>query len=1169
MKAEKNCYLCILSVSYMAKNQQWKKGKAANGKKPNKVLWQWEQSMTPEMKPVMASYLNMARLNIYRTLMHIAERMDMPEVVHEQNLTQFKFWKTLKNAPASEQMKLIKLLQKHFPILQAFFNYEKKAGKDTVDTSVLEIKRFFNAIMLPILNQIRNEYSHAEAEPRDNKEDWRLVTVLRQALADSVHGVFERFSVNIDKNDKAKKGETQISTVCDALKNIFPVQFDKNDNHTGSNGKYIVKDGGLYRLGKANNVISDLGIVFFTCLFLERRYTAMFLDALKPWPGSFNAIQQKTVFEVFSYYHIRLPQEKYDSVTPDYALGLEMLNELQKCPAKLFDILSSKDQELLSVDIKSDDPDVVADDGVTVKDGKVQMKRVSDSFARMAMMYIDRTNAFKNLRFMVHLGGYHFKITEKRCLADKGQKSVCGLQKEINGFGRIDEIEAERRKTYKSLFKAKVEAVNDKSIEVEELRRDIAGMDPYVTDMKANYVFDNNRIGLRYYDKEPQLYLPPLRVKGKPIEDAKQIKLYSPNVWLSVYELPGLIFYKLLCDTYPEQAEKLGDAEDVIKSYIDAYKSLFENIRDGKFEGWDENRYSPLTLEDLPVKIKTYILNPEASVNPLFAKKAQMVIKEMVEATEKEIERFNKKLGRLTDKKVKPDKKTDLRPGAIASRLSRDIMYFASKKAKGKMNAANFNSLQSALALSQLTTQEFSRMVENLEHPFIAEAFDNYAAMDFKIYDFYKIYLECRLEYLKSKQEIGEAELKELPFFRPDRAKWQKRDEKGIQELAGRYLKIGEVDFPHGFELPRGLFTARAEAIMRAEKILTEPAGNRKPSMTNLINHYFEHELNDGKQPFYGWSRHYEVFDRLAAKRDDKRPTPQFLSPAQLCEKMKERKNLTPNEFMLTKALDSINRELPDDRQTNNLKDGRVVRLAAERLKKDYAEYDDNERMLRRFAVQDKLMFLMAKDILLGVGGIKKEALGKFKLRDVMPGGKDSILETTVPFIITLTVGDTTLTIRQKEEIKIKRYGEFYRYNSEPRLKSLLPYLTKKLGGNTDAKLEINRKMLENELSRYDLKRIEVMKMVQEFESEIIKQANNAGVEIDKDTLINFNNLITTIGHVPYEGHGQILINIRNGFCHNEYAKGISIPEETSLPEIAEQISKLFDATRKRPTTKK
>ncbi len=1129
----------------MAQNYQSKNNRNSGQNKLRKS-WQWEYGKSQEVRSVMAAYINMARHNVYCTLKHIATLMQMPEEGVEDQLTQFAFWKKLRNAPATEQIKLIKLLQKHFPVLQAFFNYEKKAGRVMADASATEVRRFFVDLLLPTLNRVRNEYDHYAAPSRKKEGEKSLLPYIHQALDDSARAVFDRFFVT----------DVKTSPVSDAVKKIFPAPFDKKDGN---------KDKGIYKLAD-NGAFSDLGVVFFACLFLERRYIAMFLDAIKPWPKDFNESKRKAVFEAFSYCHIRLPREKYDSVTPDYALGLEMLNELQKCPAELFDILSAGDQGRLSVDIKSDDPDVVTDDGVTVKGGKVQMKRVSDRFARMAMMYIDRMKMFDKLRFMVHMGNYRFKFYMKQCLADKGADTLRILQKEINGFGRIDEIEAARRRDYTSMFKPTVTKLNDKGVEVEELQPDHADMNPYITDTKANYVFDNNRVGLRAIggDREPRLYLPSLKDKGEAITDAKQIKLYSPNAWLSVYELPGLIFYKLLCDAYPKAVADGQSAEKIIMSYIAAYNKLFKNIRDGKFDGWDGQRYSPLTLEDLPVKIKMFIENPEASANPLFACKAQIVINDMVEKTECEIKRFDKRLTRLTDRSVKPDKKTDLRPGAIASRLSRDIMYFSPKsETKDKMTSANFNSLQSALALSKLSTREIKAMVDKLGHPFIAEAFVNYNSDEFRVYDFYKVYLACRLRYLKSKQGLGPVDLEKLPFLHPDRAKWQTRDRESIKALAGRYLKIGDVDFPHGFELPRGMFTGRAEAIMRAAKVLTEPAGDRKLSMANLINRYFTHVLKDDNQRFYQWRRHYEVFDRLAAGKDDKCATAKYLSPEELCVKMSKRKDFKPNLFMLKKSLESIYNENPEYWQTNHLKDDSIVQLAAERLKKDYAVYDDNERVLRRYAVQDKLMFLMAKDILLGIDGIEKESLSKFKLKDILPDAKDSILETTVPFVITLKVGDITLTIRQKEEIKIKRYGEFYRYNSEPRLKSLLPYI-KNIDGIKDVKLEIDRAMLEEELSRYDLKRVEVMKMVHAMEQSIIARADSAGIRISPDTLKSFNRLISDIGKIPYAGHGQILINIRNGFCHNEYAREITLSSETSLPQIAERISAMFDAERKR-----
>ena len=86
----------------MAHRQQWNKNEASDGKKPNNAPWQWKQSKTPEMKPVMASYLNMSRHNVYRTLMHISAQMQIAEQGDEDKLAKFEIWKKLEKAPAPE-----------------------------------------------------------------------------------------------------------------------------------------------------------------------------------------------------------------------------------------------------------------------------------------------------------------------------------------------------------------------------------------------------------------------------------------------------------------------------------------------------------------------------------------------------------------------------------------------------------------------------------------------------------------------------------------------------------------------------------------------------------------------------------------------------------------------------------------------------------------------------------------------------------------------------------------------------------------------------------------------------------------------------------------------------------------------------------------------------------
>lgn len=1139
-------------------------------------MQQWKQSKNPELKPVMAAYLNMARHNVYRTLMHISKQSQVYETITEEaSIVNLNLWNKLCEGTGPEQLKIIKLLQKHFPFLQAVFDVEKKNNKDiTVPASPKKITNFFTALCLPILNGLRNEYTHYRPEPRRTGQDKELLSYLYRALDGSAREIRNRYKITVNSSDKGAQ-EEKITAINTAVEYIFQGSFRKQKQ----NRTFIDKEDYFYALASTSNApgnkhLSDIGIVYFTCLFLEKRYIAMFLDALKPWPPFFDQIQKKAVLEVFSVFCLRLPREKYDSTRPDYALGLDILNELQKCPKELFDILPTHRRDKLSVDIKAEGADVVQDDGVTVKDGKVQMRRVRDRFVPLALQYIDMQKSFSDLRFMVHLGSYRFQFYKKQCLADKGPDTLRILQKEINGFGRIDEIESERKKVYSSLFKKTVKKKNDKDIEVEELIPDTPDSSPYITNTKAHYLIANNRIGIRM---DQPLYVPSLqeRESGKSLVCANQIKLYAPQAWLSIYELPGLLFYMHLCKMYPKAIKNEDCAEVIIKSYIEAYQKLFENIKNGVFQEWDEHTYAPLSLGDLPVKIKSFIQEPDKRVNPFFAKKSQKRIIEMIDWTKQEIDSLKVKIAKMSDKENKFNKKgyVDVRPGTIAAKLTRDILFFTPPSdTKSKITSANFNSLQSALALSQITYSAVHGMVKNLQHPFIEDVFKAFKSQnDFRIFDFYQKYLEFRLNYLQTKQGLKKEDLEKLPFLHSNQVKWQTRDKNYIKDLAGRYL---EDEFSHGFELPRSLFTTKVENLMCAVGIQLpkiEEDGRRR-SMSNLINLYFSQVLKDDSQKFYNWERHYDVFDKLNGKTNRNNSlVHDFLKPEQLESKMSGRKTLRASDYMLKKAVNSLNQTLTENNKLNihskeSLKNEQVAKLAEKMLKRAYADYDDNERLLRRFAVQDKILFLMAKNILLGIEGIKEEKLSKFKLKNILPGEKDSILELLVPFHIILQVDNITLTIKQKELVKIKRYGEFFRYSCDTRLRSLLRYLAKT---ETEGKLyvEVDRDLLEAELSAYDLRRITVMKMVQGMEQSLLNQADNAHIVVPSEVRQSFNALISKVGKIPYSAHGEILINIRNSFCHNEYAKDIVIPNGISLPRVAEMISNIFKTERKRKPT--
>lgn len=1138
---------------------------------------QWNQSKTPEMKPVFAAYLNLARHNAYRSLMHISKLMQIPESKEEAKMIEFGLWKKLTSGTGPEKVKIMKMLQRHFPLLKPIFDAEKKADNITVDANPNDVKRIF-FLVLTILNRLRNEYSHFSPGPRKTGDEAKLITYLYGCLDGSSREVRNRFSQSINHNGSNKNtvADSRVKALNEAVEYIFQgepfrkekVQMLDKNGHPLKDKKgrvkmaFMDKPEFFYSLKKTDNTLSDIGIVFFICLFLEKRYAAMFLDAVKPWPKEFNEVERKAVLEVFSVFHINLPREKYDSTRPEYALGLDMLNELQKCPAELFDILPAWSRDYLSVDIQAQGDDVVQDDGVTVKGGKVQMKRVGDRFAPLAMQYIDKNKVFDKLRFMVHLGNYRFKFYMKQCIADEGPETLRILQKEINGYGRIDEIEAERKKQYSKYFKTSVVKKDDKGIEVKELVPDSMDTAPYMTDTKAHYLFDNNRIGLRFIDGG--VFLPEITDKGYAKTSGKEIKLLSPEAWLSVYELPGLLFYQQLYKKYKGKEKGFDSPEEVVKAYITAYKNLFCAISEGLFDGWDEHAYAPLVLGDLPVKMRKFILEPERTFSVSFEEKSRKRIEKMYEWTLREQKGFETKLSKLSSKDNKFNKKhyVDLRPGAIAGRLVRDILYFTLPSVeKNKMTSANFNSLQSALALSGMKTEKVKSMLEGLRHPFVGEALSSYQKVDFCVYHFYKEYLKKRETYLKRLKSYNKDSLLELPFLHSTRIRWQDRNASYIKELAGRYEQ---------FELPRGLFTAATKELLALEGIVfTEPEGERSLGMANLINRYFAEVLKDNNQSFYRWKRHYRVFDMLAGEKSGNQLVHKFLEPSLLTKKMRMRKTLVPSDYMLEKALASVNQTLEKSHKLNKykggLKDPRVLEKARQMLKSAYEEYDDNERILRRYSVQDKLLYLLSKDILLNIEGIDENAISSFKLKDIMPGKENTILELLVPFSIILEVDGVQVIIKQKDKIKIKRYGEFFRYSSDTRLKSLLPYLIQKDDEQMTVSVDLDRAALEEELSNYDLSRVKAMRMVQALEQSILSRTQET---VPAEYRENFNTLVSKVGRIPYESQGRILISIRNSFCHNEYAHDVVLPENTPIPKIAETITHLFEVERKKkPTT--
>ena len=121
----------------------------------------WTQSKTPVMKPVFAAYLNMARHNLFRTLLHISRQVQLPEEIRDDSkAANMALWKELGSGNPTDQLKIAGLLQKDFPFLQAFLDVEKKKEDIQNAISPKKVRDLFVDIIIPSLNRLRNEYSH-------------------------------------------------------------------------------------------------------------------------------------------------------------------------------------------------------------------------------------------------------------------------------------------------------------------------------------------------------------------------------------------------------------------------------------------------------------------------------------------------------------------------------------------------------------------------------------------------------------------------------------------------------------------------------------------------------------------------------------------------------------------------------------------------------------------------------------------------------------------------------------------------------------------------------------------------------------------------------------------------------------------------------------------------
>ncbi|NDV80194.1 type VI-B CRISPR-associated RNA-guided ribonuclease Cas13b [Dysgonomonas sp. 511] len=1165
--------------------------------------------MEQNTKHIFGAYLNMARQNAFITLSHISKILGATKEGNEAHLSQMKAITILKSGRPEEKEKAVKILTKHFPFLKPMVDNDISRKDSVSQTANADMYSDILIKTFNILNLLRDQHSHyifiderIDAKEGAKKagiesDNKKLVYYLKNCFDGARRIAKDRFEFS-DDDMKFLTG----SKSGDRYEEI--IKTDENGEFI-YNGKWPAKihrerDDFAYKLDTKGKTLSPKGILFLICLFIEKKYATMLLDTpeLHFFSNNTPEIQKKIIREIFSVYRIRLPKARIDSEKPVFALGLDMLNELKKCPDELFETLSKKDQDKFRIQPERDNAD---NDNM-----EILMKRYQDRFPYYAMRYFDDNRLLKKIRFQVSLGKYRYKFYEKKGIDSDNNDRIRALQKELNGFGRLDEIEKVRKEKWAEHIRP-----------YEEIRQDTADEKPYITDHRANYVTNGNRIGMAFNSAKRQII-----DKGYfiPVINGKETLCKVPDCWMSIHELKAMVFHNLLCDK-----DSKGETESVIINYVERYRRLFSDIKEKKLLPISQNRDEAasvikgdynLEFSEIPEKLQDYLTNKSVNIQERFNKLSKERIDKMISWSERATERLEKDLKVIKDSKtnkIGSDKYVDIKPGRLARFLSEDILLLQPTKKQGrdKLTGMNFQVMQSSLAIYDKSIEELRRMFvsaqligSNISHPFLDKVLDKKPQDTIK---FYQIYLEKRIKYLK---KLTSKDYKECNFLFSGRQKWTERDDSYYTDLSGRYLE-------QPIELPRGLFNEVIKEKLKSKysdkSDLIASLSKGRCNVSFLIAEFFRHIHDDDNQPFYAYKRTYDIFNNLKDNRTDReifKPKKEhYLS---LDDILLENETLDKSisKYMQKKAgnilsggnsgkNDEYNKiiecfkevdlssEIKQERSFfNKIKkqveegkrvDGDIAQIKSLLHRKGidykniktsnktfdltiyegYPEYKKicaqlrdfrkNEKVIRQYKVQDILLYLMAKDVLINSEWKNNEMdeIGQYKLKNIIPEGDNNILSLRIPFSISLKLEDNSVKTIRQESLKLKNYGDFFKFIYDQRIKTLLPQIK-------SAKI-LDREVLEKELEQYDLNRTPLFKLVLDFEKSIVLQKPELELERHdfKQILNEFN--------ADMENKDRMRL-IRNAFCHNSYPKLNDIEEATKseIPKIASSLVHSF-----------
>lgn len=1083
-------------------------------------------NQTPQQNAIFAAYLNQAQHNLFVLMNNIGSHIGLTNNGSEADLKTHPLLNTLENPlKARQSMQAIKALNRSFVFIekmqlrltaylyrQALKSQPKQPphpnGKQkprlkrqdfTLDPSHYagQLKN-----IIEVLHHARNHYSHHAPQSPSLCVDANFIRFLEDMFDASVSVIKHRHN-----HEEAN------------LEHLRRFQ--------GRGAKANTEFDYAFKQAHENHItLTPKGLVFLTCLLLERKDAYEFLKQLKGFKNS-ETDSQKATLHAFTCFCIRMPLARLGASPNKESLAMDMLNELTRCPSLLYKRIHTDEQKKYIVTVEEDEKDSEENPNPPCH------IRSSERYVPLMLSYFDYHQRFSGLRFALDMGNMCHTAYPKTL--PTGDEASRRLMKKVVRFTRLNEALACRSK----------QQIPASWLNIETVPGAVAEdcVSPYIVQTEPHYHLPENNIAIRLYapNKVPPPYPAIIHSKDDKGHDTIACADDQPhNAYqdfiLSQHDLFHWAFYDHLHQKQ-DKTQTTHPLETLLQQYKAAIKAVYQDAekiqttlnntlnwanqnkkdkiahldnvlkQNSAYAYHDNNKQNstPLDHTHLPKPLLQYLLSQPSNPNYPF-EAAQRTLTTMLRDNKKrmtELERI-RALPSI-DRRNKPGnpKQKAVQCGKIADFIARDSMRLmqakdANSQNHGKPTSLIFSELQAHLAFYGRDKQHVHTMAESIGlhqlHPFWNSVF----GQDHKgILSVYQCYLSRRQTYLSRlqeqiKQHSNKQALEKCLNKNPWLRRQQPQHHHGID--ANTKLKA-PLNLPrnllHPFLLQR-LTTwanqhcpALSQALQSADKL----------NASHMVQLYFEHALQDSYPNVYNLPRNYRLIDKVQDGGESSKNRQAIPAQYHHVHTIKKEQPELWNKLQTWVA------PKPKNRRSTNQAPPIDPKASFNRMMQ-------NERNIRQTRVQDQTLFLATQNLLPNV--LNPQVA---KLAD-MDG---AILQTR--HTATLHLHGKTIT---QTAMPIRKLGEFRRFMKDRRLPDLFTY---------HASDQIDRDTLRLELEAYQRNRFKAIQAILYFESQ-------HPLPSDAQPTSSISRHHQLLQHSPVKDNEQNMAEmlvLRNAFFHNQY----------------------------------